>query len=113
MQEAAGIQETFEACLRVVKLGGIVSSLGVYSGKLAIPVDAFAVGIGDKKIVTTLCPDGKERMRRLINVIQSARADLRPMITHRFKLDQIKEAYELFGNQRVWCDKSCHKPINP
>jgi len=38
--EALGIQETFDACLRVVKPGGIVSSLGVYSGKLAIPVDA-------------------------------------------------------------------------
>jgi threonine dehydrogenase-like Zn-dependent dehydrogenase len=108
--EALGIQETFEACLRVVKPGGIVSSLGVYSGKLTIPVDAFAAGIGDKKIVTSLCPGGKERMRRLINIIQSARADLRPMITHRFKLDQIKEAYELFGNQR---DGVIKVAINP
>ena len=111
MQEAVGIPETFEACLRVVKPGVIVSSLGVYFGKLAIPVDAFAAGIGDQKIVTTLCLGGKERMWRLINVIQSARADLRPtMIAHRFKLDQIKEAYELFGNQR---DGVIKVAINP
>jgi threonine dehydrogenase-like Zn-dependent dehydrogenase len=45
MQEAVGIQETFEACLRVVKSGLMVSSLGVYSGKLAIPVDAFVACI--------------------------------------------------------------------
>ena len=110
MQEAVGILETFEACLPVVKPGGIVSSLGIYSGKLAIPVDAFAAGIGDKKIVTTLCPGGKERMRRLINVIQSARADLRTTIAQRFKLDQIKETYELFGNQR---DGLIKVAINP
>ena len=39
-------------------------------------------------------------MRRLMGVIASGRVDLRPMVTHRFKLDQIEEAYELFAHQR-------------
>ena len=39
-------------------------------------------------------------MRRLMSVIASGRIDLRPMVTHRFKLDQIEQAYELFGHQR-------------
>ena len=39
-------------------------------------------------------------MRRLMSVIQSRRVDLSPMVTHRFKLDDIEKAYELFGNQR-------------
>ena len=43
---------------------------------------------------------GKERMRRLMSVISKGRVDLRPLITHRFKLDQIEQAYELFGHQR-------------
>jgi threonine dehydrogenase-like Zn-dependent dehydrogenase len=98
--EALGTQETFESCLRVLKPGGVLSSLGVYSGKLELPVDAFAAGIGDHRIVTTLCPGGKERMRRLLNVVASGRADLRPLVTHRFTLDQIEDAYELFGHQR-------------
>lgn len=98
--EALGTQETFENCLRVLKPGGTLSSLGVYSGKLTMPVDAFAAGLGDHKIVTTLCPGGKERMRRLMSVIQSSRVNLKPLVTHRFKLDQIEEAYELFANQR-------------
>ena len=42
--------------------------LGVYSGDLTIPLDAFAAGLGDHTIVTTLCPGGKERMRRLMDV---------------------------------------------
>ncbi|CAG0986272.1 alcohol dehydrogenase [Methylophilaceae bacterium] len=98
--EALGTQATFESCLRVLKPGGVLSSLGVYSGKLTLPLDAFAAGLGDHKIITTLCPGGKERMRRLMNVLASTRADLRPLVTHRFTLDRIEEAYDLFASQR-------------
>ena len=98
--EALGTQQTFESCLRVLKPGGVLSSLGVYSGKLTLPLDAFAAGLGDHKVVTTLCPGGKERMRRLMEVIDSSRVDLGGLVTHRFKLDQIEEAYDLFANQR-------------
>ena len=98
--EALGTQATFEVCLRVLRPGGTLSSLGVYSSDLTIPLGAFSAGLGDHQIVTTLCPGGKERMRRLMSVIQSGRVDLSPMVTHRFKLDDIEKAYELFGNQR-------------
>ena len=98
--EALGTQNTFESALRVLRPGGILSSLGVYSGDLRIPLGAFAAGLGDLKIVTTLCPGGKERMRRLMAVVGSGRIDLKPLVTHRFKLDQIEEAYDLFAHQR-------------
>jgi threonine dehydrogenase-like Zn-dependent dehydrogenase len=98
--EALGTQATFESALRVLRPGGTLSSLGVYSSDLRIPLDAFAAGLGDHKIVTTLCPGGKERMRRLMNVVGSGRVDLKPLVTHRFKLDDIEAAYELFANQR-------------
>jgi alcohol dehydrogenase len=83
-----------------VRPGGIVSSLGVYSGKLQLPYDAFAAGLGDHTIVTTLCPGGKERMERLMRMVASGRFDPTPLITHRFDLEQIAEAYELFSNRR-------------
>lgn len=98
--EALGRQQTFEAALRVLRPGGTLSSLGVYSDDLKIPLQPFAAGLGDYTIVTTLCPGGKERMDRLMNVVASGRVDLRPLVTHRFKLDQIEAAYELFGHQR-------------
>ena len=98
--EALGTQATFEAALRVLRPGGTLSSLGVYSSPLTIPLDAFAAGLGDHRIVTTLCPGGKERMRRLMAAIASDRTDLRSLVTHRFKLDDIEAAYELFANQR-------------
>jgi threonine dehydrogenase-like Zn-dependent dehydrogenase len=98
--EALGRQQTFEAALRVLRPGGTLSSLGVYSADLKIPLDAFAAGLGDHTIRTTLCPGGKERMRRLMEIVASKRLDTRPLVTHRFKLDDIEQAYDLFGHQR-------------
>jgi alcohol dehydrogenase len=98
--EALGTQNTFQSALRVLRPGGTLSSLGVYSGDLTIPADAFSAGLGDNRIVTSLCPGGKERMRRLMSVIDSGRVDLSAMVTHRFSLDRVEEAYELFANQR-------------
>ena len=98
--EALGTQSTFESALRVLRPGGVLSSLGVYSTDLKIPLDAFAAGLADTSIRTTLCPGGKERMRRMMGVVASGRADLGALVTHRFKLDQIEEAYDLFANQR-------------
>ncbi len=98
--EALGRQETFEAALRVLRPGGTLSSLGVYSEDLRIPVDAFSAGLGDNRIVTTLCPGGKERMRRLMDVVASGRVDTGALVTHRFALDDIETAYDLFAHQR-------------
>ena len=98
--EALGTQATFESALRVLRPGGTLSSLGVYSSDLRIPLDAFAAGLGDIRIVTTLCPGGKERMRRLMDVVAAGRVDLEAMVTHHFKLDEIEAAYELFSHQR-------------
>jgi len=97
--EALGTQETFESALRVLRAGGTLSSLGVYSGKLALPLDAFAAGLGDHKIVTTLCPGGKERMRRLMELVRCGKLDLVPLLTHSYSLEQITDAYALFGEK--------------
>lgn len=98
--EALGTPITFDNALKCIKNGGIVSSVGVYSKDLAIPVADFGAGLGEKKIVSTLCPGGQERMRRLMKVIETGRVDLTPMITHRFPFSKIAEAYDLFAHQR-------------
>ena len=77
---------------------------------LAIPLVAFAAGLGDHRINTALCPGGKERMRRLMNVVASGRVDLGVMVTHQYKLDDIVAAYELFANQRDGVLKIAIKP---
>jgi threonine dehydrogenase-like Zn-dependent dehydrogenase len=66
--------------------------------------------LGDHKINTALCPGGKERMRRLMNVVASGRVDLGVMVTHEFKLENIVAAYELFAHQRDGVLKIAIKP---
>jgi alcohol dehydrogenase len=108
--EALGTQETFENSLRSLRPGGTLSSLGVYSGKLQLPYDAFAAGLGDHRVVTTLCPGGKERMRRLMEVVRRGRVDLTPLLTHTFSLEDIREGYEVFGGRRGGVLKVAIKP---
>lgn len=98
--EALGRQETFENALRAIRPGGTLSSLGVYSGKLVAPYEPLYAGLGDHRIVTSLCPGGKERMRRLMEMIATGRVDLSPLVTHRFALDDIEDAFQLFAAQR-------------
>jgi len=108
--EALGAQGTFENALRCLRPGGTLSSLGVYSGKLQVPYDAFAAGIGDYRITTTLCPGGKERMRRLMEVVKGGRVDFTPLLTHTFSLDEIKEGYRVFGERIDGALKVAIKP---
>jgi threonine dehydrogenase-like Zn-dependent dehydrogenase len=108
--EALGEQITFENALRSLRPGGTLSSLGVYSGKLQMPYDAFAAGLGDHRIVTTLCPGGKDRMGRLIELVRHDRVDLTPLITHRFSLSDIKEGYRVFGERLDGVLKVAIKP---
>lgn len=108
--EALGTQQTFENALRCLRPGGVLSSLGVYSGKLQMPYEAFAAGLGDHRIVTTLCPGGKERMRRLMEVVRAGRVDLTPLLTHTVSLDEIGEGYRIFGERLDGVLKVAVKP---
>ncbi|MFA9409604.1 MAG: NAD(P)-dependent alcohol dehydrogenase, partial [Candidatus Dadabacteria bacterium] len=92
----------FENCVKSTMVGGTISSLGVYPTELhnlGVPNQDFGFGLADKRIVSTLCPGGKERMRRLMDLVKNERVDLKQMITHRFSLDDIEEAYKLFSSQ--------------
>jgi threonine dehydrogenase-like Zn-dependent dehydrogenase len=108
--EALGTQVTFENALRSIRPGGTLSSIGVYAGHLQVPYDALSAGLADQTIVTTLCPGGKERMRRLMNIVAAKRFPFRELVTHSFKLDDIAAAYELFANQRDGVMKVAIRP---
>ena len=60
-----------------------------------IPRMDWGVGMSDKTIKTGLCPGGKERMRRLLRLIETGRVDPRPMTTHTFKFDEIEKAFHM------------------
>ena len=73
--------------------------MGVYSGHLSIPLEGFHAGLADQTIVTTLCPGGKERMHRLMRLVETKRINLRPLLTHTFDLENILKAYKLFESR--------------
>jgi threonine dehydrogenase-like Zn-dependent dehydrogenase len=87
-----------------------VSSLGVYSGHLTVPLEPFAAGLGDLSVVTTLCPGGKERMRRLLTIVAAKRFPFRELVTHPFPLAEIESAYDLFAHQRDGVMKVAIRP---
>jgi len=107
--EALGSSVTFENALRSIRPGGILSSLGVYEGNIEIPLDAYGAGIADIKIVSSLCPGGSERLRRMMSIIKN-RLDLTPLITHTFSLDDIAEGYRIFGGKLDGVLKVAIKP---
>ncbi|MFN0073532.1 MAG: hypothetical protein ACKVVP_18780 [Chloroflexota bacterium] len=62
--------------------------------------ESGAVRLGDYRIVSTLCPGGKERMRRLLSLVQSGQFDPTPLLTHELALEDIADGYEIFGERR-------------
>jgi 2-desacetyl-2-hydroxyethyl bacteriochlorophyllide A dehydrogenase len=97
--EALGKQETFEACCRVVRLGGVVSSVGVYGGleALRLPLDGSFI---HRTLVTTLCPVGSGRLEYLLRLLERGEIDPSPLFTHESALADIVQAYDLFRSRR-------------
>jgi threonine dehydrogenase-like Zn-dependent dehydrogenase len=95
--EALGSQKTFEDCIKATRPGGTISNTG-YHGEgdfVKIPRLEWGVGMSDKVIRTGLCPGGKERMKRLLRLIETGRVDPTPMTTHTFKFDEIDKAFHM------------------
>lgn len=95
--EALGSEVTFEACIKVTRPGGTISNSG-YHGHgdfLRIPRIAWGVGMGDKTIRTGLCPGGRERMGRLLRLLEAGRVDPTPLTTHQFKFQDLEKAFHM------------------
>jgi threonine dehydrogenase-like Zn-dependent dehydrogenase len=95
--EALGAQKTFEDCIKATRPGGTISNTG-YHGKgdfVNIPRMEWGVGMSDKVIRTGLCPGGKERMKRLLRLLETGRVDPTPMTTHTFSFDKLDKAFHM------------------
>jgi threonine dehydrogenase-like Zn-dependent dehydrogenase len=62
---------------------------------LGISLPEFGFGMGDKKIRTALCPGGRERMSRLLRLLENGRIDPTPLTTHRFPFVQVERAFHM------------------
>ncbi len=97
--EAVGTQATFEACTKVVRRGGTVSSIGVYGLTPQVSMPTLVPSFLHRQIVTTLCPSGRDRMESMLALLQHGDIDLSPLFTHRMKLADMPKAYDLFRSK--------------
>ncbi len=97
--EAVGTQATFEGATRVVRRGGTVSSVGVYSLLPQVAMPTGTPAFLHRKVVTTLCPSGHDRLDHLLALVKHRGVDLSPLFTHRMKLADAPKAYDLFRSK--------------
>lgn len=97
--EAYGYPKTFEDALRVTKAGGRISNIGYHSAAPALPFEALGFGMNDKKIVFGVCPGGKDRIGRLLRMVQGGRIDPTPMTSHEFAFDEVVTAFEMMSSK--------------
>jgi len=92
--EAVGVPATFELCQDLVAAGGIIANVGVHSQKADLHLERlWAQNIS----ITTRLVD-TETTPMLLKTVTAGKVDPRQLITHRFSLDTILEAYDTFGH---------------
>jgi alcohol dehydrogenase len=90
--EAVGIPATFELCQRIVAPGGTIANVGVHGTK----VDLHLESLWNRNITITTRLVDTISTPMLIDVLLSHKLDPKVLVTHRFKLDQIGDAYDTF-----------------
>ena len=92
--EAVGLPATFELCQQLVAPGGTIANIGVHGTK----VDLHLESLWERNITITTRLVDTISTPMLINVLLSHKLDPKVLITHRFKLDQIVDAYDTFAD---------------
>jgi alcohol dehydrogenase len=92
--EAVGFPVTFDICQKILKPGGRLANVGVHGKPVELHLEQL--WIRNVKITTGLVSTSTTPM--LLNTVQAGKIKPEQLITHRFPLDQIMQAYEVFGN---------------
>jgi alcohol dehydrogenase len=92
--EAVGIPATFELCGKIVAPGGVIANIGVHGVK----VDLHLERLWSQNVAITTRLVDAVTTPMLLKTVQSKKIDPTRLITHRFKLDNILDAYETFGD---------------
>ncbi|WP_030748781.1 zinc-dependent alcohol dehydrogenase family protein [Streptomyces griseus] len=94
VMEAVGVPETFEMCTRMVRPGGRVANIGVHGKPAALHLEDL--WIKDVTLTTGLVDTFSTPM--LLRMTAAGRLPTAELVTHRFELGQMEEAYDVFGS---------------
>ena len=92
--EAVGVPDTFELCEQIIGAGGHIANIGVHGKSASLHLET----LWSKNITITTRLVDTSSTPMLFKTVQSKKLDPQKLITHRFKLDDIIEAYDTFGN---------------
>lgn len=91
--EAVGVPATFELCQQIVAPGGVIANVGVHGVKADLHLErlwSHNISITTRLVDTVTTP-------MLLKTVQAGKIDPKKLITHRFKLDTILDAYDTFS----------------
>jgi alcohol dehydrogenase len=91
--EAVGTPETFELCAALVRPGGRVANIGVHGRPATLHLEDLWI----RNVTITTGLVDTYSTPQLLNMVIAGQIDTGHMITHRFALDQIIEAYDVFA----------------
>ena len=92
--EAVGVPPTFELCQEIIAAGGHIANIGVHGKSVALHLENLwsrNISITTRLVDTVSTP-------MLFKTVQAGKLEPKKLITHHFKLDEIVEAYDTFGN---------------
>jgi alcohol dehydrogenase len=92
--EAVGIPATFELCEKIIAPGGVIANIGVHGTK----VDLHLENLWDRNITITTRLVDTASTPMLLKTLGAKKIDATRLITHRFKLDKVLDAYETFAH---------------
>lgn len=90
--EAVGLPATFELCGKIVAAGGHLANIGVHGKSVILHLES----LWSRNITITAGLVDTVSTPMLFKTVQSHKLDPKKLITHRFKLDEIMEAYDTF-----------------
>lgn len=108
--EVAGTDETFRMAWECARPNATVTVVALYDRPQVLPLPQM---YGKNLTFKTGGVDGCD-CREILQLIEEGRIDTLPLITHRFPLDRIDEAYRIFGNRldgviKVAVEPVCHQ----
>ena len=91
--EAVGVPATFDLCTRVVRPGGTVANVGVHGAPTTLHLEELWI----KNITITTGLVSGSTIPTLLRLARDGRIESEKLGTHHFALDEIEEAYDVFG----------------
>ncbi len=92
--EAVGIPATFELCASLIAPGGHLANIGVHGTKVTLHMER----LWDRNITITTRLVDAVSTPVLLEMLRARKIDPKRLVTHRFKLDQVLDAYHTFGH---------------